>query len=186
MLKGRRVLGNRAGKAALSRCRRVDRRRRHARTPSQSGDCRRRLWRAGSRQGAAAGARRRHRGRPAEPSLLPAAALSGGDCGALAGRRGLADPPHPARPTQRDGAHGGGYRRRSGAKTAAHQFRRHGFRLSGDRDRRDALLFRPRRMGRCRTRPQANRGRDPHSPQHLDRLRAGRDHRQTAPSSVSC
>ena len=57
-------------------------------------------------------------------------------------------------------------------------------RLSGDRDRRDAFLFRPRRMGGVRARPQAHRGRDAHPPQHPDRLRARRSRRRCRPSSA--
>jgi choline dehydrogenase-like flavoprotein len=54
---------------------------------------------------------RGHRDRPAESSLLPAAALPSRDRGALSGRRGLADPPHSAQAEERDGANGRSPRR---------------------------------------------------------------------------
>ncbi len=108
--------------------------------------------------------------RPPQLSPLPAAALSGGDRRAFAGRRRRADPWHPARVRELRRDAGQGHRRRSG-RADRHDGPWSGtLRLSGPRDRRATRLFRPRRMGGCSARPEEDRGRDRASPPHPDRF----------------
>ncbi len=152
----------------------------------EGGHCRRGFRRHRSREIAVPRARRGHRHRPAEPSLLPAAALPGRDRGALSGRRGLADPAYSPQAEERDRADGRSPRRRYRQAARANRFGEHPLRLSRARHRRRPFLFRPRRMGRGGARPQAHRGRDPHPAAHPDRLRARGAVRRRRPSASAC
>ena len=62
----------------------------------------------------------------------------------------------------------------------------HSLRHADPRDRRSARLFRPRRLGGVRARPEDHRRRDLHPPPHPARLREGRDRDPIRPSARGC
>ena len=117
-----------------------------------------------------------HADRPAEPSSVPAAALSGRDRGAFARRHRRADPQDAAQRTERrSDARRGDAHRSQGARPSRWAAAEHRLRHPGARDRGDARLFRPRRMGRRRAGPQDHRGCAPHPLAPAARLRARGD-----------
>ena len=112
---------------------------------------RRRIRRPGGALSARRRAGRHHAGRSAQPSSVPAAALSGRDRLARDLRDRLADPASAARPRGgHDPACRGDRRSTRRASGAARGRRRGRLRHAGARHRRPPRLFRPRRMGAVR------------------------------------
>ena len=128
-------------------------------------------------QGARPRPGRGHAGRCPQPSLLPAAALSGRDRVLVAGRCRLADSRHPATAKQRPRDHGARHRHRRRGAPCAHKRDRSSLRLSAPRRRSDPLLFRSRRLGGIRARAQAHRRCDRDQAALPDRLRTRRGDR---------
>ena len=115
--------------------------------------------------------------RPAQPPPVPALAVPGGDrrpCRRRTSPRRSARSSSSARNVRvlLDEVTGVDADRKRGPARERPQPR---LRLADPRDRRPPQLFRPRRMGGARARPQEHRGRDRDPPQGAARARAGRD-----------
>ena len=113
-----------------------------------------RVRRAVRRQGAATRPGRGGGGRSHQPPPLPAAALPGRHRGALRGRHRAADPRRPATPAQRAGRarRGRRHRRRRAGSSTIDTLGHHDdavLRQPDRRDRRVAVVLRPRRVRPC-------------------------------------